>query len=291
MKTENIAINTILLSLLSNAALVIIKLVAGIFGHSYALVADAIESLTDMVSEVLVLFGLKYANKPADDNHPYGHGKIEPLITFVVVAFLVSAAGMITYQSIVNIRTPHETPAGWTLWVLGGIIVWKEIGYRWVSHRSELTHSTSLKAAAWHHRSDALTSVAAFVGICVALWMGEGYEAADDWAALVAAVIILYNAYLIFRPALGEVMDEHFYDELIDEVRHHSLSVDGVIATEKCFVRKSGMRYYIDLHAIVNGDISVRAGHQISHDLKDHLLAKIPTIADVLIHIEPEENE
>lgn len=253
------------------------------------MVADAIESTTDIFSSLLVLFGLKYAQRPADENHPYGHGRIEPLITFLVVAFLVTSATVIAYESIINIQTPHDAPASWTLYILGAIIIWKEISFRVVLKKSKETNSSSLKADAWHHRSDAITSILAFLGISIALYFGKGYETADDWAALIASAFILYNSYLIFRPALGEIMDEHLYDDLIEEIRKEAVKVEGVLGTEKCFIRKAGTKYHVDLHAIVNGSISVHDGHQISHELKDHLRAHIPNLGHVLIHIEPDE--
>jgi len=229
MTNEQKAIKTTYLSIAANAGLAIGKGLAGFFGNSFALIADAIESTTDIFTSVLVLFGLKYASRPADDNHPYGHGRVEPLITFMVVGFLIISAIIIAYQSIKNINTPHELPKAWTLFVLGGIIILKELSYRFVVKKSVETNSSSLKADAWHHRSDAITSVAAFIGITIAILLGKGYETADDWAALFAAGFILYNCYLIFRPALGEIMDEHVYDDLIVNIRKVSLTVKGKV--------------------------------------------------------------
>ena len=289
MKQEKLAIQTIYLSLLGNFLLAIIKALAGFFGNSYALIADAIESTTDIFSSLLVLFGLKYAKRPADENHPYGHGKIEPLITMMVVAFLIGSAILIAYESIQHILTPHKVPKNWTLFVLGAIILWKEIAYRLIIKRSNETHSSSLKADAWHHRSDAITSIMAFIGISIALIFGEGYETADDWAALGASAFILYNCYLILRPALGELMDEHQYDGLIQEIRDRSIEVKGIMNTEKCYIRKAGTKYHVDLHAIVDGDIPVREGHHIAHQLKDHLKNHIGNLGHILIHIEPHE--
>jgi len=237
----------------------------------------------------LVLFGLKYSSRPADENHPYGHGRAEPLITFMVVGFLITSATIIAYESIENIGTPHPLPKPWTLIILGVIIVWKEFSFRKVLKKGIETNSSSLKADAWHHRSDAITSVAAFIGISIALLMGKGYEAADDWAALFAAGFILYNSYLIFRPALGEIMDEHLYDDLVVDIRKVSKTVSGVIDTEKCFIRKAGMKYHVDLHALVNAHLSVKEGHDISHLLKDTLQRELPQLGQVLIHIEPYE--
>lgn len=287
MTNSKQAISAVLFSVLSNLLLAIIKFLAGVFGNSYALIADGIESTADVFSSLLVLFGIKYANRPPDENHPYGHGKAEPLMTFLVVGFLIVSAVVIAYQSIVNMQTPHKMPKGWTLYVLGAIIVWKEISYRKIMRSAKKLDSTALKADAWHHRSDAVTSIAAFVGISIALILGEGFEAADDVAAIFAAGFILYNSYRIFRPALGEVMDEHRYDELENEIRKVSLTVPGVIGTEKCLVRKNGMYYLVDLHALVNAKISVKEGHRIAHDLQDTLIEAIPNIDKVLVHIEP----
>lgn len=287
MTSEATAIKTTYFSIIGNTCIAIIKGIAGIFGNSFALFADAIESLTDIFASILVLLGLKYANRPADKNHPYGHGRAEPLITFLVVGFLVTSATIIAYQSVINIGTQHELPKLWTLFVLGPLIIWKEVSYRLVIKKAIETNSSSLKADAWHHRSDAITSIAAFVGISIALYFGKGYESADDWAALLAAVFIFYNSYLIFRPALSEIMDEHVHDELIEKIRNVSIKVDGVLDTEKCFIRKAGMKYHVDLHAIVDGNITVKIGHEIAHNLKDTLRKDIPQLGHVLIHIEP----
>ena len=288
---EKAAEKTVVFSILTSAGLALVKFLAGIFGHSYALIADSIESTTDVFSSILVLLGIKYANKPADENHPYGHGRIEPLITFLVVAFLVTSATVIAIQSVKNIHTPHQGPDAWTLYLLAVIIVWKEISYRIVLNQSIKTNSTALKADAWHHRSDAITSVTAFIGISTSLIFGEGYEMADDYAALCASIFILYNSYIIFRPAFGEIMDEHLYDDLVDEIRVYSLEVPGILGTEKCYVRKAGMKYHVDLHAIVSADISVKEGHKISHHLKDYLHLKLEDLGQILIHIETNEDD
>ncbi len=287
MSTEQTAIKATYFSIIGNTSLAIIKGLAGFFGNSYALIADAIESTTDIFASFLVLFGIKYSNKPADKNHPYGHGRAEPLITFLVVGFLITSATIIAYESIINIGTPHQLPKPWTLIILGAIIIWKEYSFRVVMKRSIQTNSSSLRADAWHHRSDAITSVAAFLGISIALILGNGYESADDWAALFASGFILYNSYLIFRPALGEIMDEHLYDDLIEQIRIVSLQVDGIIDTEKCFIRKAGMQYHVDLHAIVDSNITVKEGHDLAHKLKDTLREEIPELGHVLIHVEP----
>ena len=285
------AINASIFSIIGNFTLALIKGLAGYFGNSYALIADAIESTTDVFSSILVLFGLKYSARPADENHPYGHGKAEAVVTFLVVLFLVISAGIIAYESIHNIMTPHDTPEPYTLIVLGGIIIFKELSYQYVIRKSRETNSSSLKADAWHHRSDAITSVMAFIGISFALILGKGWEASDDVAALIAAGIILYNAYKILRPAIGEIMDEQLYDDELAEIKRITLKVPGVINTEKANIRKSGMYYFVDLHVIVNQNISVGEGHEISHLVKDVIISQMPEVADILIHIEPDQLE
>lgn len=287
---ENVqkAIKATYFSIIGNTLLALIKGLAGFFGNSYALIADAIESTTDIFASFLVLFGIKYANRPADKNHPYGHGRAEPLITFLVVGFLIISATIIAYESISNIGTPHELPKPFTLIVLGAIILWKEISFQVVLKKSKETNSSSLKADAWHHRSDAITSVAAFIGISIALYFGKGYESADDWAALLASLFILYNCYKIFRPALGEIMDEHLYHDLEASIKEISKTVNGVLAIEKCFIRKAGMKYHVDLHVMVNGNKSVKEGHDIAHLLKDTLREQLSELGHVLIHIEPD---
>ncbi|MCF6182871.1 cation diffusion facilitator family transporter [Lutibacter sp.] len=287
MSKVKTAIKASYFSIIGNTALAIVKGLAGIFGHSYALIADAIESSTDIFASILVLFGLKYSTKPADKNHPYGHGRAEPLITFLVVGFLITSATIIIHEGIVHLGKSRELPKAWTLIVLGIIIIWKEISFQYVIKKSKETHSSSLKADAWHHRSDAITSVTAFIGISMTLLLGENFKNADIYAAFFAAAFIFYNSYLIFRPALGEIMDENLYDDLIAEIRKVSLTVDGILDTEKCLVRKSGMKYHVDLHAVVDGNKSVKEGHELAHKLKDKLQSQLESIGDVLIHIEP----
>lgn len=278
---------TALFSIITNVLLATAKGFGGILGHSDALIADAIESCADIFSSFLVLFGLQYALKPADDDHPYGHGKAEPLVTFAVVGFLLISATIIAVESIRHLSEPQEQPEFYTLYILAAIIVIKELSFQYVHRKGVLTNSSSLKADAWHHRSDAISSLIALLGISCTFLFGKGFEKADDWAALIAAIFIVYNAYRIFRPALGEIMDEHTHHELIDEIRVASKQVKGVVDIEKCWARKHGMTYVVDLHLEVDGKLSVEQGHAISHELKDHLLAEFQFITDIFIHIEP----
>lgn len=276
-----------LIGILANMALVLVKGAAGILGNSYALIADAIESASDVLTSFIVWIGLKAASKEPDADHPYGHGKAEPLAAMVVALALIGAAILISIQSVEHILTPHKVPAPFTLIVLAVIIIVKEGLYRYSNRIGNEMESTAVKADAWHHRADAITSLTAFVGISIALIGGPGCETADDWAALIASVIIVLNAYHIFMPAFTEIMDAAPSSELSEEVRKIAESVPDVMATDKCLVRKMGFEYFVDLHVIVNGSMTVAKGHEIAHAVKDTIIAAKPQIYDVLVHIEP----
>lgn len=273
----------------ANIFLALFKGLAGYFGHSYALIADAIESLSDVVSSLIVAGGLKIASKPRDENHPYGHGKAEPIAAAFVGFALVVAAIVIAVQSVREIRLPHSTPAPFTLLVLVVVIAIKETLFKYVFKVGESVSSTAVKTDAWHHRSDAITSAAAFVGISIALIGGKGYENADDWAALFASFIIAYNAYNLLRPAISEVMDGAPNREFVDDVKQIAQSVPEVMRVEKCLVRKMGFDYFIDIHIWVDENISVKHGHEIAVNVKNTLINSDKGITDVLVHIEPYE--
>jgi cation diffusion facilitator family transporter len=291
VKAKKIAYRTILLSIISSVLLALLKGYSGFAGHSDALIADAIESGTDVLASFLVLFGIYYSTKPADDEHPYGHGKAEALVTFGVVGILLISATLIAYNGIQHLSIEQEQPELFTIFVLIGIIIWKELSYRYVLSKGRKTNSLSLQADAWHHRSDAISSLIALFGISLSLLFGPAFSKADDWAAIAASLFIVYNAYIIFRPALGEILDEHNHHELIDKIKLMETHVVGVQGIEKCLVRKTGMTYLVDLHLEVAGSISVNEGHRIAHEFKDYLQGQLPEINDVLIHIEPFENK
>lgn len=264
------------------------KAVAGFLGNSFALIADAVESVGDIFTAVVMYLGLRKAAQPPDENHPYGHGKAEPIAATVVVLGLTVAATFIAIESIGNLATRHHPPAWWTLIVLAGVIIVKETLSRYVSGVGELVESSAIRADAYHHRSDAITSAAAFIGISIALIGGEGYEVADDWAALFAAAIILYNAWCIGRPAIGELMDEQPDPDWLEEVEKIALAHPEVKSIEKVRLRKLGFDILMDFHLRVSPGLSVKEGHRVSHEVKDDLLELHPYLRDVLIHLEPE---
>jgi cation diffusion facilitator family transporter len=270
-----------------NVVLAIIKIVTGLVGNSYALIADGIESTTDIVSSLVVWTGLKVSSLPADEDHPYGHGKAEPIAGVVVALALLGAAALIAVQSLREIITPHHAPAWFTLLVLALVIATKEALYRLEIRVGDELSSTAVRGDAWHHRSDAITSAAAFVGISVALIGGRGYESADDWAALLACTVIVYNASHIARAALGEIMDRAVPEQVQQEIRALAASVPGVVRVEKCHTRKSGLGLIVEIHLEVDGELSVRRGHDIGHAVVDRLKTSHLSIQHAVAHVEP----
>lgn len=283
-----------LIGIAVNLVLALCKAAAGIFGTSYALVADAIESVTDVFSSLLVYIGLQVAAKPADESHPHGHGKAEPLAALAVALFLFLAAIGVAYQSVREILTPHLVPAPWTLLVLVGVIVAKETLFRFVLKVGEEVGSTAVKGDAWHHRSDAITSAAAFIGIAVAvignrLNPASYWSSADDWAALLASGLIAFNGWGILRGALYELTDAHPGPELEEEIRHVAMTVPGVDSLHRCVIRKMGFDYYVELDVRVDPNMTVFQAHDIAHKVQDVVRAEVKggRIARVLVHIEP----
>jgi cation diffusion facilitator family transporter len=271
-----------------NAVLAVVKLAGGLFGHTYALVADAAESLLDILSSALVWAGFRVAARPPDANHPYGHGKAEPLAGLTVAIFIFCMAGWVGSHAVREIITPHQGPEWWTLLVLAGVIVAKTWFSRRMSMAGEEVGSTALDIEAMHHWSDAMTSGAAFVGISIALAGGKGWEAADDWAALFACVIVAFNGFRMFTKALGDVMDAAVPQSFDEEVRAIALAVQGVRALDKVRMRKSGLSHLVDIQVRVDGSLTVREGHNIAHAVKDALIASAAHgISDVTVHIEP----
>jgi cation diffusion facilitator family transporter len=270
-----------------NLSLALVKCLAGLIGHSFALLADGVESFLDVISSTVVYWGLRLAIKPPDKDHPYGHGKADPIAAAIVGVAMIAAAIGIATESINLIRTPHKLPQAYTLWVLICVVPIKTLLSRYVSGVSQKIESTALRGDAWHHLSDAIISAFAFIGISLALWTGD--PTADDWAALFAAPIILLGGWQQLRRPVAELLDTAPDPEFEQKVRRVAAAVPDVFGVEKCFVRKVGFRYYVDLHVVVRGDLTVREGHLIAHAVADRVREQVDKIAEVLVHIEPEE--
>lgn len=276
-----------LIGLLVNVAFAVIKITAGVIGHAYALIADGIESALDVGGSIVIWGGLRFAARPPDESHPYGHGKAEPLAAIVVALGVLAAAVGLAVESVREILTPHHAPAPFTLWILLVVVVVKETLFRFVIRVAQERESTAVSTDAWHHRADAITSLAAFIGISIALIGGPGWESADDYAALFACIVIAANGIQLLRPALHEILDTAPRGAIFAGVRTAALAVPGVVALDECRVRKMGVNYYVDLHVQVDGRMSVHDGHELAHRVKDTIRESNQRIVDVLVHIEP----
>jgi cation diffusion facilitator family transporter len=278
-----------LIGMCISIVLAAVKIGGGLLGQSHALIADGVESLLDVFGSSLVLGSLRYASRPPDSKHPYGHGKAEALAALVTASALVLVSLAIAIQSIREIHEPRVMPAPFTLIVLVAVVIVKEVLGRFLLREGRDLHSRAVETDAWHHRSDAFTSVAAFLGISLALWQGPTWAAADDWAALFACAIIGYNGVALFRGALDDVMDAAQPPIIETRIREIATSVPGVVGTHNLRVRRSGMFLLVDLDVIVDGDISVRTGHEIAHAVKEALLVSDLRVLNVLVHVEPDE--
>ena len=276
-----------LFGLIINILLASAKILAGIIGHAYVLIADGIESALDIGGSIVIWGGLTVAARPPDQTHPYGHGKAEPIAAIIVAAGVVAAAAGLAIQSVREIFLPHHAPASWTLAVLVVAVIVKETLFRYVIRFGQKVESTAVKTDAWHHRIDAMTSAAAFIGISLALIGGKKWQSADDWAALVACALIAANGVRLAHPAFYEIMDTAPGGKFIRSIRSVASSVPGVVELEKCRARKMGLDYYVDLHVGVDGNISVHEGHEIAHRVKSAIQQSDSRVADVLVHIEP----
>jgi cation diffusion facilitator family transporter len=283
----NRSLRVTFIGMAANIVLAVVKLTAGILGNSYALIADAVESLADVFSSVIVWRGVVLAAQPADEDHPYGHGKAEPIAAAIVATILLVAAFGISIQAIRDMFSPHEGPARFTLFVLLGTVFIKEMLFRFGVREGAEIDSSVVRNDAWHHRSDAITSLAAAIGISVALIGGPGFESADSIAAVVAGVIIAFNGWRLLRPALDELMDTAPSPSFNQQITKIAAEVSGVNAVEKCMIRKMGFHYFVDLHVEVDPQMTVQKAHEIAHRVKDEIRAQQPSVYDVLVHIEP----
>lgn len=270
-----------------NVLLAAVKLVAGVVGHSHALVADAVESFADVCSSLVVWRGLVVASVPPDEDHPYGHGKAEAISAATVALMLLLAALWIAAKAVHEIISPQATPEPFTLAVLVGVILVKEGLFRFALREGKAVDSPAVRSDAWHHRSDAITSLAAGVGITIALVGGSGYEVADDVAALFASGIIFWNGWRLFHPALDELMDASPDPDLIQRITQTAEAVRDAGRVEKCLVRRMGGQLLVDMHLEVDPRMTVLAAHGIAHQVKDAVREEHPRVLDVLVHVEP----
>jgi len=287
-QNESFAISSVpLVGVAVNASLACVKILAGVFGNSYALIADGIESTADIVSSLVVWGGLRVAVTPANERHPYGYGKAEALAGVVASLGILAAAAMIAFQAIREILTPHHLPHWSTLLILILVVCVKELLARWTCQVGQQADSVALQADAWHHRADAISSIAAFIGILIALVGGTGYEPADDWAALVACSVIAYSGLRLLYITSRDILDAAPPKEVEDQVRLIAGQIPGVMAVEKCRIRKSGTSLFVEIHIEVDGHASVDQGHRIGGAVRGSLRKAGLKIADAFVHVEP----
>jgi cation diffusion facilitator family transporter len=279
-----------LIGLVVNVAFAVIKIAGGVFGNAYALIADGMESVLDVAGSIVIWGGLRFAARPPDATHPYGHGKAEPLTAVFVACIVLLAAVGIAIEAARTLFLPHDKPAGFTLLILLGVVIVKESLFRYVLRFGKSVESMAIEGDAWRHRADVFSSIAAFIGISIALIGGEKWRGADNWAAIFVCFVIGSIGVRLLRPAIYEILDTAPRGDVVDRVRKAAASVPGVVGIDKSLVRKMGLSYYVDLHVEVDGKISVREGHHIAHEVKRAIQNSDPRIADALVHIEPAKN-
>ena len=276
-----------LLGLVVNLALGATKLVGGIFGNSFALISDAVNSIGDSFSSVVVLFGLHVAQRPADSEHPYGHTRAEAVASLSVALLIAFSALLVGWEAVVLLRAEPSLPSAWTLWIAGANVLLKESLYRFNLRIGRRTNSQAVVANAWDHRSDALCSLAVLIGIALVCWGGPTFARADGVAALVVVVLILWAAGRLFYVSASLLLDHQAEPEMVDEIRQVAGEVPGVRGVETLWVRRSGLEFFADIHIEVDPTISVADGHHISHLVKDQLIDHFAALRDVLVHLEP----
>ncbi len=272
--------------LLVNFALGIVKLIGGWQGQSFALIADSVNSLGDVIATLVVLIALHVARQPADAEHPYGHTRAEG-VAATNVALLITLSGLwLIWESMHRFVAPSPPPSGWTMWIAVGNLALKEALFQYHRSVARRTGSAAILANAWDHRSDALCALAVLVGLAASRYGTVG-TAADAGASLVVALIITASGIHLFRKTASELMDLQADDAFLSQIRNLALSVAGVRDVETLWVRKSGLEYFADIHIEVDPHLSVREGHAIGHRVKSKLLESFPSLRDVLVHLEP----
>ena len=281
------AIAAALLGLVVNLALGTVKLVAGLVANSFALLSDAINSWGDVFTSVVILFALRFAQRPPDDEHPYGHSRAEAIAASNVALLVLLSALGVGYEAIRRLGMPHPLPPLWTVGIALANVVIKECLYQYKMRVGRRLNSAALLANAWDHRSDAFCSAAVLVGLLLVWWGGPRWISMDEVAALFVVVAIVWSAGRLFYQSLIELMDVQADPEIVNRVRQAASSVTGVAGVEKLWVRKSGLEYFVDIHIEVDPQLTVAAGHRIGHAVKDELLRQFHMLRDVLVHLEP----
>lgn len=270
-----------------NLLLGVVKLIGGIIGNSFALIADAVNSIGDVVTTVVVLFALRVAQRPADAEHPYGHTRAEGIAASNIALLVIVSAIIVGWEAMQRITVEHEIPPVWTLWIAGFNVLIKEGLYQYKVRVGKRTGSAAIIANAWDHRSDAFCSLAVLIGLAAIRVGGPQFIWADEAASLVVVAAIVWSGTQLFRSSASELMDVQADSEFVNDIRAAAMSVEGVRDVETLWVRKSGLEFFADIHIEVDQNLTVAEGHRIGHLVKDRLLAEFANLRDVLIHLEP----
>ena len=275
-----------------NVALLAFKFVAGILGHSAAMVADAVHSLSDFITDLIVLVFVYISGKPQDKTHDYGHGKYETLaLVFIGLALLAVAIGIFTngVQKIIAWYHGEQlaAPGILALWAALISILLKELTYRYTIRKARQLDSSSMEANAWHHRSDALSSIGTAVGIGGAVILGRRWTVLDPLASLVVGVFIVKVSYDLISRGMGELMEKSLPDEVEDQIMRIAASEPDVIEPHDLKTRRIGNRYAIELHILMDGDITLAKAHEHADSIEERLKAEFGQNTHVAIHMEP----
>ena len=273
--------------MLVSGGLAVIKILAGMSGHSTAVVADGFESAADVIASGFVLFGLTLAAKPADDDHPYGHGRVETLTGLLIGMVLTLGGAFISWNAIRRVGEPHEVLAAFVIWPLLLSVAAKTGLASMKFHYAKKLQSDALKADAWNDATDTVSALAALTAVALALWDPVRFGEADRYGGFAVGLIVISAGVRVVRDTTLQLMDTMPDASLIAQIRETALAVPEVRGVEKCFARKTGFKYHVDLHLEVDPDMTVRRSHELGHDVQLHIREKLDWVADVLVHIEP----
>lgn len=274
-----------LVGVIVSLGLGLLKLVGGLFGHSLGLVSDAVHSLVDAAISVALLMALTVAQRPPDKEHPYGHGRVEAVAGAGVALILLAVAAMIAFESVSSMTGPYQPPSGFVLVIAGGSAILQELLFRYMSRVARRTGSTALLGTAWDYRLDALGAISVMIGVGLARWADLRW--ADHAAAVLIALMVLWIGGRLLWENLQSLIDRQAGPEILQPVRTEAEAVPGVLAIEKLRVRRMGIEHIAEIHVQVDANATVRGGHDIAHAVKDRVVARVPSVSDVIVHVEP----
>lgn len=287
--TEHLGQRVALISMGVSGVLAAAKLIAGWVAGSMAVFADGIESAGDVLFSGVVLLGLLVASRPPDENHPYGHGRFETLTGLGVAIALALTGMLICWRSLSGLAGPHETPAAWAAWPLAVSIVVKTGLSIFKFRAGRRIGSSALVADAWNDTVDILSGTVAMVALGLTVYDPPRFMTADHWGGFAIGLIVIVLGLRLMRDASLHLMDTMPSDRRMSLIRASALTVPGALAVEKCFARKTGLRYHVDLHLEVDPDLSVRSSHSLAEEVRNRIRDDLPWVADVLVHVEPHE--